>query len=299
METVIGYPTSVLTLFITMVLGMLALDLYIHRKDKIVTLSSAVGWSLFYVAAAFIFAAYLYSTYGAQTSSLFLTGYALEKVLAFDNLFVFSLIFAYFKIPEAQQHKALYWGIAGAIVFRLLFVGLGVSFLNAYGTYVEVAFALIILYTVYIMYDSSDDEAEDYNNTWYAKAIRKVYPSASVLFIAIVTIEISDILFSFDSVPAIIAVTKDPLLIYSAMIFAILGLRSMYHIIASLTRYFVYMDYAVMFVLVLIATKLLLSSLFEIHVEPLQSLLVILGVLGSSIVVSIIKGDTNENAKLN
>ncbi len=292
----IAYDTgSTLVVFLSMVVAMLGIDLWNHRKDKVVTLKSAVCWSGFYVVCALAFAAYLNLNYGSQVASLFLTGYSLEKVLAFDNLFVFSLIFAYFKIPEAQQHKALYWGIAGAIVFRLLFVALGVSFLEAYGMYVEIVFALIIIWTVHIMYKSGDDEAEDYNNTWYARGIRKVYPSASVLFIAIVTIEISDILFSFDSVPAIIAVTKDPLLIYSSMIFAILGLRSMYHIIASLTRYFVYMDGAVMIVLLLIAAKLLAAAVFSIHIEPTLSLAVIISVLGASVVLSVVKGDKDES----
>lgn len=282
-----------LLIFITMVIAMLGIDLWNHRKDKVVTLASAVRWSLFYVGAALVFAGYLYVEHGSKASSLFMTGYALEKVLAFDSLFVFSLIFAYFKIPEEQQHKALYWGIAGAIVFRLMFVLIGVSFLELYGSYVEVAFALIVLWTVYIMYNSGDGEAEDYNNTWYVKGIRKIYPKASVLFIAIVTIEISDILFSFDSIPAVIAVTKDPLLIYSAMIFAILGLRSMYHIIANLSRYFVYMDGAVMLVLLLIAAKLL-AGVFGLHIAPTLSLAIIISILGASVILSVVKGDKSE-----
>lgn len=293
MDYSIGYPTSTISIFLGMISVMLFIDFWNHRKGEVVTLSSAVKWSIFYIFCALLFAGYLNTTYGYQASSLFLTGYALEKVLAFDNLFVFSLIFAYFKIPAEQQHKALYWGILGAIVFRLIFVWLGVSFLDSFGVYVEVFFALIIIYTVYLMYSAGDDEDEDYNNTWYARGIRKVYPAASTLFICIVTIEISDILFSFDSVPAIIAITKDPLLIYSAMIFAILGLRSMYFIISALQRFFTYMDEAVMLVLLLIAAKLLFGAL-GMHVDPLVSLSTIMLILIGGAGVSLILGEKDE-----
>jgi len=294
MENSIGYPISTISVFLGMVSLMLILDFWNHRSGKVVTLTSAVVWSSFYVVCALIFAGYVHTTYGYEASSAFLTGYVLEKVLAFDNLFVFSLIFAYFKIPEEQKHKALYWGILGAIVFRLLFVWLGVSFIDLFGSYVEVFFAVIILYTVYLMYSSNCDDDEDYNNTWYAKAVRKIYPGASTLFLCIVTIEISDVLFSFDSVPAIIAVTKDPLLIYSAMIFAILGLRSMYFIISALQRFFTYMDEAVMVVLCLIAVKLVLSSV-DVHIDPLYSLACILLILVSGAVLSLILGEKNED----
>lgn len=289
----LGFPLLTMGIFLGMVLAMLALDVFNHSKDKVISLSSAVKWSGFYVLCAFTFAGYLYYEYGGSVASSFLTGYALEKVLAFDNLFVFSLIFAYFKIPESQQHKALYWGIAGAIVFRLIFVVLGVSFLETFGVYVEVLFAIIILYTVFLMWNAEEEKDHDYSDTWYVRGIRKIYPAASTFFIAVVTIEISDILFSFDSVPAIIAITKDPLLIYSAMIFAILGLRSLYFVMTSLIRYFEYMDEAVMVVLVLIAVKLFAGA-FGYHVGPILSLIVILSVLSIGVVASCVKGESNE-----
>ena len=291
----IGYPPATVSIFVVLVIGLLCLDFWTHKKDSVVTLKSAVVWSLFYVACSMAFAGFIYLNHGQESASLFLTGYSLEKVLAFDNLFVFSLIFAYFKIPESKQHSALHWGIAGAIVFRLVFVAIGVGSLSAIGPIVEVVFAVLILASVWMIIKAGDDEDVDYDNTWYTKAIRKVYPGASVLFVAICVIEISDIMFSFDSVPAIIAITKDPLLIYSSMIFAIIGLRSMYFIISALSRFFVYMDQAVCVVLTFIAAKLIASATMGLHVNPNVSLVIILAILSIGALSSIIIGEKNEN----
>lgn len=293
----IGFPPLTIAIFISAVIGLLFLDFYSHRKDSVVSLKSAVLWSMFYVACSMAFAGYLYLNHGQESASLFLTGYSLEKVLAFDNLFVFSMIFAYFKIPESKQHSALHWGIAGAIIFRMIFVVIGVTSINMIGPIVELVFAALIVFSVYLILKSGDDENVDYYNTWYVKLISKIYPKVSIFFIAVLVIEVSDIMFSFDSVPAIIAITKDPLLIYSSMIFAILGLRSMYFIISSLSRFFVYMDNAVVVVLLFIATKLSASALFDFHLDPNTSLFIILGILACGALASVIKGEENEQVK--
>jgi len=286
--------TQTLIVFIVSVCLMIMLDLYLHRKDAEVSFKSAVCWSLFYIACAFAFAGYIYLTRGAGDASLFLTGYSLEKVLAFDNLFVFSLIFTYFKIPDRKKHAALHWGIAGAIVFRLVFVIIGAKSIEYIGGTVELVFAFIILFTVYLMAKSDGDDDVDYDKVWYVRLIRKAYPGASVFFIAVCVIEVSDIIFSFDSVPAIIAVTKDPMLIYSSMIFAILGLRSMFFIIESLNKYFVNMDKAVMCVLVFISAKLILSSLISYHIDPNISLIVIIIMLTVGAVSSLFTNKVSE-----
>ena len=284
----IGFPTFTVALFVGIIVSLLLADSVSHRKDHVVTWQSAVSWSLFYIVAALCFALYLFLAHGAEPASLFLTGYTLEKVLAFDNLFVFSLIFSYFKIPIKHQRAALYWGIAGALIFRLIFVVVGVGLMHTIGPAVEIVFALLILFSAYAMATTNDDNAIDFDNTWYVKAVRKIHPKAGVFFICICVIEISDILFSFDSVPAIIAVTKDPFLIYSAMIFAVLGLRSLYFVIAALERYFTHMDEAVIVVLLFIAGKLLASALFQVHVDPNISLLIILSLLAAGVLVSVI-----------
>lgn len=292
---ILGFEYYTVILFLSMVVGALCLDMYVHRKDSVVSLKEASAWSVFYIAIAMIFAYFIHAQYGSEKASLFLTGYTLEKVLAFDNLFVFSLIFAYFKIPEKQQHRALHWGIAGAIVFRLVFVAIGVSAIESIGLYVEIAFALLILYSVWVMFSSDDDDV-DYDKIWCVKLIRKVKPNVSIFFIAILVLEVSDIMFSFDSVPAIIAVTKDPFLIYSSMIFAILGLRSMYFIISALSRYFVYMDYAVGVVLVFISGKLLAKAVFGISVDPNHSLVLILSTLTIGVIASALRGEDEKSS---
>lgn len=294
MNTFIGYPISTLIVFIVSVASLIAFDFFSHRKREVVSLKSAVCWSGFYAACAMSFAVYLYFSHGSESASLFLTGYSLEKVLAFDNLFVFSLIFSYFKIPEEKQHAALYWGIAGAIVFRLIFVVVGVSAMDSIGPMVEVIFALLILMSVVMIIKSGDDEDVNYDNTWYVKAVKKVFPGAGVFFVCVCVIEISDVLFSFDSVPAIIAITKDPLLIYSSMIFAILGLRSLYFVISGLERFFVHMDKAVVLVLLFISAKLLGSAILDFHISPNLSLAIIIGMLTIGAISSIIVGDENE-----
>ena len=284
---------TILLVFIVSSVAIMGIDFYMHRKNEVISLKSASAWSVFYVLCALSFAGFLYNYKGSESASLFLTGYSLEKVLAFDNLFVFSMIFSYFGIPENQKHKALHWGIAGAIVFRLIFVVIGAGALSMIGPTVELIFAGIIFFTVFMMYKSGDDDDVDYNKIWYVKLIRKIHPKASIFFVAVFVIEISDVMFSFDSVPAIIAVTKDPLLIYSAMIFAIMGLRSMYFVISALERYFVNMDKAVMIVLLFIASKLLVSALLGYHLNPNVSLAVIVSILSIGAISSI--GAKSEN----
>ena len=294
----IGFPPLTIGVFIACVISLICIDFYNHRKASVVTLKSATLWSIFYITCALVFASFIYLNHGQESASLFLTGYALEKVLAFDNLFVFSLIFTYFKLPENQQHSALHWGIAGAIVFRLIFVVIGVSSIEAIGPVVEVIFALLILLSVYMIVKAGDnEEAVDYDNAWYTRLVKKVFPQASIFFIVVCVIEISDIMFSFDNVPAIIAITKDPVLIYSSMIFAILGLRSMYFIIAALSKFFVYMDTAIAIVLIFIAGKLLFSAIYNMHLDPNISLLIIVTILGIGGVTSAFAGeDKNEKS---
>jgi len=170
----------------------------------------------------------------------------------------------------------------------LIFVALGITSIGIFGAIMEVVFAALIIMSIYLIIKSSE-EVTNYNELWYVKAIRKYYPTITVFPIAIIVIEISDIMFSFDSVPAIIAVTKDPFLIYSSMIFAILGLRSMYFVIASLSRFLVYMDNAIIVILSFIAGKLLLNSLFNIYIDPLNSLYVVLSILSIAVILSLVK----------
>lgn len=283
----IGFPTNTVMLFLASITALFYADIAIHKRGEPVPFKAAVLWSLIYVMSAFLFSGYLLFAHGEEAAGLFLTGYTLEKVLAFDNLFVFSLIFTYFKIPPKDRYAALHWGIVGAIVFRLIFVALGVGSMALFGPFMELLFAGLIFYTIYLIIKSNGDET-DYNSAWYVKRIRKYCPNVTPFIMAIFVIEISDIMFAFDSVPAIIAVTRDPLLIYSAMIFAILGLRSMYFVIDALKEYLDYMDEAIMFVLAFIGIKLVLHAVLNIHISAGTSLNVVLGILSIGIISSLI-----------
>ena len=279
----LGYSILAVVLF-----ALLAFDLYAHRDGKEITLKSATAWSFFYVAVSLAFAIYIYFAYSAEWAQLFLTGYALEKVLAVDNLFAFMIIFGYFGISSKHQHRILYWGIIGAIIFRGIFVYLGTAFTALFGPWAELIFAAIIGFTAWKMLfndsDGNDETSEvNYSDAWYVRGLRRVLPvtekieenkffvkianekgklvwAATPFFVCLVAIEISDIVFAFDSVPAIIAVTQDPFLVYAAMMFAILGLRSLYFVLEALRRVLSKLETMVIIILLFIAGKLMLHG---------------------------------------
>lgn len=331
METThIGFPPLTMAVFIGLALAALLLDMVTHRDDKPVTLARASIWSVFWVAISLAFAGFLYVQHGAEVASLFLTGYALEKVLSVDNLFVFMAIFAWFKVPDGLRHRILHWGIIGAIVFRGVFVVIGTGLL-AFGPWVEIAFALIVAWTAVMMLKGGDDddEAKDYSQHLACRFAKKLFPVwprlhghhffvsrkklesevrtaerdmslaakgglfATPLFLCLVVIEVSDVLFAFDSVPAVIAVSREPLIVYSAMLFAILGLRTLYFVLEALKRYVVHLEKAVIVLLFFIAAKLGLNAtdhLFHhgISISPNTSLLIVLVVLAIGILASVI-----------
>lgn len=328
--THLGFPPLTTLVFVAIALGALLLDIVTHRDDKPITLLGASIWSVFWVAISLAFAGFLYIHHGSEIASLFLTGYALEKVLSVDNLFVFMAIFAWFKVPEGYRHRILYWGIIGAIVFRGIFVAIGTSLL-AFGPWVEILFALIVAWTAVMMLKSDDDkEAEpDYSQHMAYRFAHKLFPVwpklyghnffvrrtelevevkkpenqglslaakgaifATPLFLCLVMIEVSDILFAFDSVPAVIAVSREPLIVYSAMLFAILGLRTLYFVLEALKHYLVHLEKAVIILLFFIAGKLALNAtnhLFHhgISISPNTSLMIVMGVLVIGIVASV------------
>ena len=311
-ETSIGFPTSTIIIFCLFVLVGVILDLYAHKSNKSISLKDATIWTIFWIFLSVIFGIFLYFNHGSEASSLFFTGYILEKALSVDNLFVFMAIFSWFSVPEGYRHRILYWGIIGAIFFRLIFVAIGTSLLT-FGPWVEIIFGLIVAWTAYIMLKSSDsEEIEDYSNHIAYKSTHKIFNVskrlhgnnffvvrnhilyATPLFLCLIVIEVSDVMFAFDSVPAVIAVTKDPLIVYSAMIFAILGLRTMYFLLEAMKKYFTYLEKAVILVLFFISFKLILNSvdhLFEIgySIHYTTSLYVVLSLLSGSILMSVIK----------
>ncbi len=329
METQIGFPPLTMAVFVGIAVGALLLDMITHRGDKPISLTKASVWSVFWIAISLAFAGFLYVQHGPEVASLFVTGYALEKVLSVDNLFVFMAIFAWFKVPDGLRHRVLYWGIIGAIVFRGIFVAIGTGLL-AFGPWVEIVFALIVAWTAVMMLRAGgdDEEEEDYSKHMAYRFAQKLFPVwpklyghnffvsrkklevelqkpenagmslaakgtifATPLFLCLVVAEVSDILFAFDSVPAVIAVSREPLIVYSAMLFAILGLRTMYFVLEALKRYLVHLEKAVIVLLFFIAVKLGLNATDHMFhhgytIDANTSLMIVMIVLVIGVVAS-------------
>lgn len=337
MDTPIGFPPLTMAVFVGIALGALLLDMVTHRGDKPISLAQASIWSIFWIAISLAFAGFLHVQHGPEVASLFVTGYALEKVLSVDNLFVFMAIFAWFKVPDGVRHRVLYWGIIGAIVFRGIFVAIGTGLL-AFGPWVEIAFAVIVAWTAVMMLRAGgDDEKEvDYSKHMAYRFAQKLFPVwpklyghnffvsrkqlqvelqkpenkdmtlaakgtlfATPLFLCLVVVEMSDVLFAFDSVPAVIAVSREPLIVYSAMLFAILGLRTMYFVLEALKRYLVHLEKSVVALLFFIAVKLGLSATDHMFqhgytIDANTSLLIVMVVLAIGVVASLIFPEKEE-----
>lgn len=333
MTTFLGFPIQTTIVFVCLLLGALFIDLFTHRKDKVISLRSAILWSVFWIVISLLFAIYLFYNYGSEVGSLFITGYALEKVLSIDNLFVMMAIFSWFSIPSKYWHRILYWGIIGAIIFRGIFVIIGTGLLSL-GSYVELIFAFVVGWTALMMLknDDKDEKIEDYSQHLAYRLVKRIFPVwpkiyghnffinkkqvneelakpenkdlvinssakatifATPLLLCLAVIEISDVMFAFDSVPAVIAVSREPLIIYSAMMFAILGLRSMYFVLDALKRYLVHLEKSVMVILFFIALKLFLNATDHLwghgyNISASTSLIIVLTILALGIIASLL-----------
>ncbi len=176
-STHIGFPAETVTVFVALSVGAIFIDLFMHRHDKPISLKSAALWSVFWVVVAMAFAGFLFVHHGAEVASLFVTGYALEKVLSVDNLFVMMAIFSWFSVPDRYRHRVLYWGIIGAIVFRGIFVAIGTGLLSL-GPYVELIFAVVVAWTAVMMLKGGgdDDEIEDYSQHLAYRLVKRFFP---------------------------------------------------------------------------------------------------------------------------
>lgn len=279
-----------------------AIDLGSHKKGEAITMRNAAMWSLVWMACSAAFAGFIWWARGAEMASLFTTGYVLEKALAVDNLFAFYLIFKSFGLTQTTnqhfQHKILYWGILGAILFRVIFLGAGAFIVNV-SPYVLVAFALVVLWTVWKMWQSADEDEEvDYTNHWSVRLVRKVAkvnPSidsgkfftqgVTPLFLCLICIEVCDVIFAFDSMPVIIAVVVDPYLMITASLWAAAGLRSLYFLLVAAQNLFWALDKAVMILLVFVSFKLI-GSAFGYHLPNVISLSIVAFILTSGIIYS-------------
>ncbi|XAO54193.1 tellurium resistance protein TerC [Yersinia phage vB_YenM_P778] len=282
-----------------MLIASLSVDFIFHKGDD---MKSATIWSVFWVGCGILVGGFVYLIFGADGASQYFAGYALEKALSMDNLIVFMAIFSYFGInDQKRQHKILLWGIAGAIVFRGIFVAFGATLFNLQHTLniagmevqvhslVNIAFGLIVGYSAYAMLakNEADGEVEDYNNKWFNRLARKWFPRAGVMVMCGITIELSDVMFSFDSVPTVIAVTKEPMIVYAAMLSAILGLRALFFVIQSLVEKLWLLEKFVVAILFFVAAKLIAEP-FGVHISPLVSVTIVLGLIGAGVITSLL-----------
>lgn len=279
------------------------IDLRAHRGGKAVSMGDAALWSVIWIVCALSFGAFVFWDRGPEAASLYITGYVLEKALAVDNLFAFFLIFKSFGLTLEQnqplQHRILYWGILGAILFRIIFLGAGAFIVNL-SPYVLVLFAMVVLWTVFKMWKSGDEDDEvDYSKHWSVNLVRRistVNPSISSgrffsngvtpLFLCLVCIEVCDVIFAFDSMPVIVAVVRDPFLMITSSLWAAAGLRSLYFILIAAQNKFWALEKAVLFLLIFVSGKLI-GSAFGFHLPNVISLCIVAIILGTGIVWSL------------
>lgn len=296
------------------VLAMLALDLGVfHRKAHSVSVREAATWSVVWISLSLVFNLGIYlfwhdlvphSSYTNQEAALaFLTGYLIEKSLSVDNIFVFVLIFSYFAVPTVYQHRVLFWGILGALVMRALLIGLGAALLEEFHWIIYI-FGAFLIFTGIRMALHKDEEIHVEDNA-VVRLFRRFIPIASQyngssffvrhagqlmatpLFLVLLVVESTDLVFAVDSIPAIFAVTTDPFLVYTSNIFAILGLRSLYFLLAGVIDKFYYLKLGLAVVLTFVGTKMVIVDFYKI--PTLASLAVVAGVLAIAVIASVLR----------
>ncbi|BBA97243.1 putative integral membrane protein [Actinacidiphila reveromycinica] len=294
--------------FAAVVIGSLAVDLLAHRDTHVIGFREAALWSGFWVGLAVVFAGLVFGVLGTTAGVEYTTAWLLEKSLSVDNLFVFALIFGYFKVPRPYQHRVLFFGVLGALVFRGIFLAAGVAVVTRFSAVLFV-FAAILLYSVYKILRGEDEEF-DPGRSLAVRLLGKVVPVreeysgarflvreagrrvATPLLAVVVAIEAADLVFAVDSVPAVLAVSDDPFIVYSSNAFAILGLRALYFMLAGLLDRFHYLSKGLAVILAFIAVKLILQAAHKTishsvpEIPSLVSLAVIVAVLAGSVVLS-------------
>jgi tellurite resistance protein TerC len=289
--------------FVGFVLAMLSLDLGVfHRKPHEVRPKEAGIWTAVWVALALAFAGGLYAFYGHDAGLTFLTGYVIEESLSIDNIFVIVLIFEYFRVPKICQHRVLFYGILGALVMRGLFIGLGAVLIAKFHWILYIFGAMLVVTGVRMAF-KSDDEF-DGNENPIVKLVRRVVPMSSEfhgkhffiveagrrlatpLLLVLILVEFTDLIFAVDSIPATFGVTTDPFLVFTSNIFAILGLRSLYFLLAAVVDRFYLLKYALALILTFVGVKMLGEKWFDIDI--ILSLAIILGVLAIAAGASVV-----------
>jgi len=291
--------------FNVFVLAMLALDLGVfHRKAHVVKLKESLVWTAVWVLLALVFNAGVWYYAGPQKALEFLTGYLIEKSLSVDNVFVFALLFSYFAVPALYQHKVLFWGVLGALVMRAVMIVLGTALITKF-TWVIYLFGAFLILTGIKMIVKREEEIHPERNPvvrWFKKlmpvtndyrgdhffVVQDGRRWATPLFVVLLLVEISDLIFAVDSIPAIFAVTKDPFIVYTSNVFAILGLRSLYFALAGVMDKFHYLKIGLGVVLAFVGVKMLLAHT-AYKIDTLVALGIVVLVLAISVIASLLR----------
>lgn len=271
-------------LFNLLIFLFLMVDLLIvHKKRVKISLKESLLWSSIWIFLSLLFNLFIYFFQGPTSALEFFTGYLIEKSLSLDNLFVILVILAYFKIPYKDQHAVLFWGILGALVMRLCFILAGLALINKFH-WILYLLGLFLLFTgVKLLFENKDKK--DFNKNRVIKLIKRLFPKVTPFMLALISIEYTDLVFALDSIPAIFSITKDPYIIYTSNVCAILGMRSLYFVLAHFLKIFAYLKIGISAILVFIGFKILISPFYIMPIYTALS--VILGILLTSILFSL------------
>lgn len=296
--------------FIAFVILMLAIDLGIfHRKSHEIKIKEALIWSAVWISLALIFNYGIYVFLGKEKALEFLTGYLIEKSLSVDNLFVFIMLFTYFNVQPKYQHKVLFWGILGALIMRAIFIFAGVALISRFHWVIYIFGAFLVFTGIKMLFHKEEEIAPDKNPL--VRLFKKFFPVsermhegnffvkinsktvATPLFVVLLIVEFTDLIFAVDSIPAILAISNDTFIIFTSNVFAILGLRALYFALAGITKYFHYLKYGLSAILVFVGVKMVIVGFYKIPI--VYSLLTILGILLISVLASLIFKKNIEN----
>ncbi len=288
--------------FLTFILFMLILDLGVfHKKDREIKFKEAVLWTIFWITLSLIFNVLIYFTSGEKPAIEFLTGYFIEKSLSIDNIFVFVMIFSYFKVPLKYHHKVLFWGILGALIMRAIFIFSGVALISKFH-WIIYLFGAFLIFTGIKMFFEKDKDIHPEKNP-VLNLFKKIFPVhtayedghffikknsryyATPLFLVIIFVETSDIIFAVDSIPAVLSITRDPFIVFTSNVFAILGLRSLYFAVSGVMQYFRFLSTGLSAILIFVGAKMLLDSFYKIPTG--YSFLIITFIVTAAIIASV------------
>ena len=295
--------------FNVFVITMLVLDLGVfHRKSHVIKFKESLVWCAIWISLALLFNVGIYIWDGKKMAIEFLTSYLIELSLSVDNLFVFLLIFSYFRVPAKYQHRVLFWGILGAVIMRAIFIAAGITLIQKFHWIIYIFGGFLIFSGIKLALEKDKEIHPEKNPV--LKLFRRFMPVlsrykegkfflrrnqryfATPLFIVLLVVETTDVMFALDSIPAVIAITTDPFIVYTSNVFAILGLRAIFFALAGIMRLFHYLHYGLSFILVFVGVKMLVSKFYEIPVEI--ALGVIIAVLTTSVVASMVKPQKTE-----